>query len=64
MKNKMAEETGKYLVPLKDIKTYVDRAVKELNLDPHLVNDMDSAMYAWRLHHNPKNPEIPKFPAF
>jgi len=41
--------------PQEDITIYVDRAVRELGVDPSLVNDMDSAMYAWRLGYQLKN---------
>jgi len=46
---------GKYLVPLEDIKTYVEVAVRKLNLDAKLITDMDSAMYAHRLSFHPDN---------
>lgn len=51
-------ETGRYGVPVKDIERYVARAISELHLDPAFINDMDSAMYAWRLSYNDGNLKI------
>ncbi len=50
----------KYSTPPKDIVKYVERAVAELGVDPSLVNDVDSVMYAWRLNYNEKNIVVAK----
>ncbi len=48
-------QRNEYGVPMSDVRIYVDRAVRELGLDPSLVNDMDRAGYAWRLSHHSQN---------
>ena len=51
-------QQDKYGTPMADVQIYVNRAVRKLGVDPSLVNDADSAMYAWRLNHQPKNVEV------
>jgi hypothetical protein len=54
------EERGqdKYGVPATSVRAYVERAIRELGLDNNWVDDTDSAMYAWRLSHQPGNAKV------
>ena len=51
------EERGKdkYGTPAASVRVYVARAITELGRNNGLVNDMESAMYAWRLPYQEGN---------
>jgi hypothetical protein len=48
----------KYGKPSDNVRTYVHRAIEQLGVDNALVNDTDSAMYAWRLSHQTENLDV------
>ena len=51
-------QRDKYGIPMANVQVYVDRAVRELGVDPSLVNDTDSTMFAWHLDYQVKNVEV------